>query len=75
MNILLPVQKILIFPGPLGIFSWNFGNINIIFITKKFLQPLVENIKYTRMIKLQFLNTTHNLLAMFHMKKIGTSFY
>ena len=28
--------------------------------------------KYLRMLKLQFLNTTHNLLTKFHLENIGT---
>ena len=68
---ILPVRKILISPGRLRVFSWNFGNSNKIFIKNIF---SALSIKYLRMIKLQFLGTTHNLLTRFPWKKLVTSF-
>ena len=55
-------------PPPLSGNLWEFGNVNKIFL-ETFFHSQAEIMKYLRMLKLQFLSTTINLLTKFHIAK------
>ena len=59
MYIRLAGRKFMLFLEQLGMFSWNFVNIN------KIEKKLLSYMRYLRMLKLSFPNTTNNLLTKF----------